>query len=139
MTDTKTNPATGDGGARQQEFQIQEPASNSQTTSEKQALVIGAEIDSSTNCRVGNHDTTGRTPIFGMCRELLAQGVSPDAAVEIYRAGILALTIRSLREGAGLTVDEHNGTRFAKWKPFCHSAGSPRIAPVQRAAAKVLP
>ena len=28
------------------------------------------------------------------------------------------IAIRSIREGAALTVDEHNGTRFAKWKPF---------------------
>jgi hypothetical protein len=74
-----------------------------------------------------------------MCRELLRQGIDPDASVEIFRAGTLALKIRTLREGARLTVDEHNGTRFAAWKPFCHSAVSPRIAPFQRAAAKVLP
>ena len=41
-----------------------------------------------------------------MCRELLAAGADPDRALAIYRSGVLALRIRSSREGASLTVED---------------------------------
>jgi hypothetical protein len=34
-------------------------------------------------------------PVLALCRELLAAGLDPDAAVEAYRAGTLALRVRS--------------------------------------------
>lgn len=58
MLQTNANPASGEGGARQ-EFLIRKPATNSQKTSEVQARVIGAGINNN-NCRcsVGDYATT---------------------------------------------------------------------------------
>ena len=46
-----------------------------------------------------------------MCRELLACGMSPDSALDVYRAGTLALSIRSIGTAAKYTVkDDSRGT-----------------------------
>ena len=46
-----------------------------------------------------------------MCRQLLATGVDPDTPLRVYRRGVLALKVRSIREGARLTVKTAgNGT-----------------------------
>lgn len=53
----------------------------------------------------------GATPVLNLCRQLLAQGVDPDTAVEVYRKGILALRLRSIAEAARLIVKTAgNGT-----------------------------
>ena len=41
------------------------------------------------------------------------------------RGAVLCLRIRSIGEGAALTVDERR-TAFVRWKPFPHAAVSPR-------------
>jgi hypothetical protein len=54
---------------------------------------------------------TGYSPILNLCRSLLAAGVDPDAALIVYRKGILSLRIRSIREGAKVAVeDAESGT-----------------------------
>src|SRR5690348_10730676 len=95
-------------GAAQANCRSNEPALDTETGIDFQVPVTG-NLDNNT-CRVGNHVTMGRTPVLSMCRELLRQGIDPDASVEIFRAGILALKIRTLRQGAALAVAEHNGT-----------------------------
>jgi hypothetical protein len=66
--------------------------------------------------------------VLQLCRLLVAAGIDPGRPLLAYRNNVCCLIVRSIGAGAQLTVDEHNGTRFAKWKPFCRSAGSPRIA-----------
>jgi Fe2+ transport system protein FeoA len=51
----------------------------------------------------------GRTPVLALCRKLMAAGIDPDAALEVYRRAVLALRVRSIREGARLDVDERRG------------------------------
>ena len=46
-----------------------------------------------------------------MCRELLAAGLPPDAALIVWRRGTLALRIRSIGEAAALEVSA-KGTDF---------------------------
>jgi hypothetical protein len=75
----------------------------------------------------------GSAPVLGLCRRLLAAGVDPGRPLCAYRGDMLSIAIRSIREGAALTVDEHNGTRFAKWKPFRRSAVEPGITPHEEA------
>jgi hypothetical protein len=79
-------------------------------------------------CCVGNLAVGGHTPVLALCRALIAAGHNPATPLDVYRGNTLALQVYSIGEAARLAVDEHNGTRFAKWKPFCRSAGSPRIA-----------
>jgi hypothetical protein len=86
------------------------------------------------SCSAHGITTQGSAPVLALCRALVAAGHDPAMPLEAWRGHVLALSIRSIGEGARLTVDEHNGTRFAKWRPFCHSAVPPRIAPFERAA-----
>jgi hypothetical protein len=88
---------------------------------------LRAELSGSTICSAAGQVAIGHTPVLALCRELIEAGHDPSTPIEVYRGGTLALRICSIGEGARLTVDEHNGTRFAKWKPFCRSAGSLRI------------
>jgi hypothetical protein len=87
-----------------------------------------AELSGSTICSAAGQIAIGHTPVLALCRALIAAGHDPATPLEVYRGDTLALRIRSIGAAAQLTVDEHNGTYLAKWKPFCRSAGSPRIA-----------
>jgi hypothetical protein len=80
--------------------------------------IIHAEITGSDTCSAGGIKATGHAPVLGLCRQLLAAGLDPDRAIEVYRAGILALTVRSIAQGARLTVeDDSRGTpRFRPWR-----------------------
>jgi hypothetical protein len=55
------------------------------------------------------------------------QGVDPDSALHVYRAGVLALRIKSVREGASLTVedDEYGTPRLRKIRGESRGAASP--------------
>jgi hypothetical protein len=57
---------------------------------------------------------------FDLCRRLLAAGASPAAELVCFRDGRLALRIRSIGDGARLTVRETatDGPRFTTWRPF---------------------
>ena len=70
------------------------------------ADLTGAEI-----CTSMGLTARGSTPILALCRELLAAGVDPDQALEVYRGATLALQIRSIGEAAGLEVNS-KGTGF---------------------------
>ena len=80
--------------------------------------IIHAEITGSDTCLAAGIKATGHAPVLGLCRQLLAAGLDPDRAIEVYRAGILALTVRSIAQGARLTVeDDSRGTpRFRPWR-----------------------
>jgi hypothetical protein len=69
--------------------------------------------------------------VLALCRRLLAAGVDPGRPLCAYRGDKLSIAIRSIREGAAHTVDEHNGTRFAKWRAFPRSSVAPGIAPLE--------
>jgi hypothetical protein len=100
-----------------------------QANSISQAPVIGV-IDNTNICRIGDQTTVSRTPILTACRELLAQGVNPDRALEIYRRGILAVRVRSIGEGARLTIrEDRHGVELAPHRTaFAHDGIKPRAA-----------
>jgi hypothetical protein len=85
------------------------PARNIQP---KQQHVI-AELVGDDSCRCQEIDAavTANAPVLAMCRQLLTTGIDPDTALSVYRRGVLALKVRSIREGARLTVKTAgNGT-----------------------------
>jgi hypothetical protein len=70
-----------------------------------------------------------RQPFFDGARELIARGHDPRTMLVMRWAGSKDWALRGpLGAAAKLTVDEHNGTTFAKWKPFPRSVVSHRIA-----------
>jgi hypothetical protein len=68
---------------------------------------------------------TSRQPFLEAARALIAMGFRPDVVLVMRHAGSRVVALRaSIGVAARLTIDEHNGTRFAPWKPFSGLAGS---------------
>jgi hypothetical protein len=88
---------------------------------------IRAEIHGDDRCAAEGITVVAGAPVLGICRKLIEAGYDPATPLEAWRGDVLALRVRSIGDAAALTVDEHNGTCFAKWKPFCHTAVSPRM------------
>jgi hypothetical protein len=63
---------------------------------------------------------SSRSPVFELCRLLMAANANPKAALECFRGGVLALTVKTIRAGAGLRVREttSDGPRVVAWNPY---------------------
>ena len=87
---------------------------------------LRAELTGSDTCIATGLTVHARAPVLTMCREMLATGLDPDRALEVYRNGVLSLRIRSIGEGAKLAVEECSDgvPRFRPYRPH-PSAGSP--------------
>jgi len=90
---------------------------------------IVAHLHGSNTCTGAGIAASGATPVLVLCRQLLAAGLDPDTALEVYRASTLALRVRSLREGARLTVKTAgNGRPIFAIDASCRGAAAPSIA-----------
>src|SRR5262249_52986218 len=76
-------------------------------------------------------------PILALCRALIEAGHDPATPLEVSRGSTLCLRVRSIGEGAKLTIDENQSCRFALFRPFQdrapQSGGSPPVAPNREA------
>jgi hypothetical protein len=97
------------------------------TSSKQFAPPLRAELHGSCHCEALDHVATGYAPALALCRQLLAAGLDPDRALHVYRNGILSLRIRTIREGAELTVEdaESGSPRFRLARPPRRGAASP--------------
>jgi hypothetical protein len=86
---------------------IQRPTPERQRTK----LVIRAELVDDDTCRAAGFTANSHTPVLALCRSLIAAGLRPEVALEVFRAGTLALRVRSLAEGARLQINS-KGTAF---------------------------
>jgi hypothetical protein len=78
--------------------------------------VIRAEIVGFDRCTAEGRTVRASAPVLAMCRELIAAGFDPDRPLEAYRGDVVALRVRSIGEGARLTVAEGpNGPFFRRW------------------------
>jgi hypothetical protein len=91
---------------------------------------IRAELIGSDRCEAGRYTARGSAPVFALCRRLLAAGFDPGQPLHAYRGDVLSLVVRTIGEGATLTVAEgsRDTPRFRRWKPMPCREGSPRIA-----------
>ena len=61
-----------------------------------------------------------RLPFLAGARKLIARGHDPRTMLVMRWAGSKDWALRgALGAAAKLTVDDHNGTVFARWKPLC--------------------
>jgi len=83
------------------------------------SLPLPAELSGDGTCTAAGITARSHAPALALCRQLLAAGLDPDQALEVYRGATLALRIRSIGEGAQFTVREDNrGTpRFVAYRP----------------------
>jgi hypothetical protein len=84
----------------------------------RNSLPLYAELIGSDTCTAVGITARSHAPALALCRQLLAAGLDPDQALEVYRNGTLSLRIRSIGEGARLTVkDDNRGTpRFIAYR-----------------------
>jgi hypothetical protein len=72
---------------------------------------------------------TSREPTLAMCRALVEAGHTDGPMTVIDSAtGRPTMHVRSIAKAALLTVDEGNGCRFARWRPFPGRRGAPGMA-----------
>jgi hypothetical protein len=74
----------------------------------------------------------GHAPALGLCRALIEAGHDPNTPLEAYRGTTLCLRVRSIGEGARLTVKEttrDGKPRFVAYRPGPDGAGSVRGQP----------
>jgi hypothetical protein len=114
----KANRRAGDAAARRSDHSsgLICPL-NSQT--EPRAQAVRADLTGSDTCSAAGITVRAYAPVLALCRQLLAAGLNPDQAMEVFRASTLALRIRSIGEGAQLAVrDDNRGTpRFVAYRP----------------------
>jgi hypothetical protein len=82
--------------------------------------IIRAELSKSDTCTAEGFTVRANAPVLGLCRKLVDAGYDPDRPLHCYRGDTLCLKIRSIGEGAKLTVREDNrrGLRLVPWMPF---------------------
>jgi hypothetical protein len=102
---------------------------------------IRAEIVGQAQATACGVTVTGRNaPVLALCRALIEAGHDPATPLEAYRGSTLCLRVRSIGEGAKLTVDESHACRFAPFRPFQDSPWSTRgRSPVDFESAPLIP
>jgi len=68
---------------------------------------IVAELTGSDRCSAMGITARGHVPVLALCRRLIEAGIDPDRPLHVYRGNTLALTVRSIAEGAALTVEDN--------------------------------
>jgi hypothetical protein len=84
------------------------------------APTIIATLIGNDTAQAGDIVSRGRSPVFALCRALLAAAANPDSKLECFRGSVLALTVKSVGIGAKLTIRETvtDGPRVVRWKPL---------------------
>jgi hypothetical protein len=81
-------------------------------------VVIEAELTDSTECSARGLTVRGPAPVLALCRGLLGAGYDPRRPLHLYRGQVLVLKVRSIGEGAKLTVtDTHGRPRLRRMPP----------------------
>ena len=89
---------------------------------------IRATLIGSDRCSAEGVSACGYSPVLGLCHELVAAGFNPASPLEAWRGEMPCLRVRSIGEGARLTVaDDRHGTprhRRRQERPQRYVAGS---------------
>ncbi|HYI26319.1 MAG TPA: hypothetical protein VD863_00555, partial [Bradyrhizobium sp.] len=76
----------------------------SNNADQSQTQAIRAELTGSNQVAAADITVTSTTPVLLLCRQLLAAGLNPDQAVDVFRGATLALRVRSIGEAARLEI-----------------------------------
>lgn len=72
---------------------------------------IRATMIDADRCEAEGHSVKAAAPVLALCRKLIEAGYDPATPLHAYRGDVLALRVRSIGEGAKLTVtDSRCGT-----------------------------
>jgi hypothetical protein len=112
-----TNAGVGDSGDRPAFGSFKQSAAEhnrpTSATHALRAIIIGSNQATSSGVTARGH-----APVLGLCRALLETGHDPDTPLDAYRGSTLCLRVRSIGEGARLTVkDSAKGRpRFVRYR-----------------------
>ena len=70
--------------------------------------VIVAQLIGDDTAQAGDIVVRSRSPVFALCRALLAAGADPNSKLECFRGSVLALTVKTIGIGAKLTIKEND-------------------------------
>jgi hypothetical protein len=135
--DKNTEPAVGAAGRQRITFDQQNDPANITTarhnTSPAPATrALRAVIIGSNQAEANGVTAHGHAPVLALCRALIEAGHDPNTPLEAYRGTTLCLKVRSIGEGARLTVKEttrDGKPRFVTYRPGPDGAGSVRGQP----------
>jgi hypothetical protein len=98
---------------------------------------VSARIYGSERCHAEGFTVRGSSPVLAICRRLVEAGFDPDRPLHAYRGDLLCLVVRSIGEGANLTVKERPfGPVFETWKGFPTPPVSPPMRQKRQAATR---
>jgi hypothetical protein len=82
--------------------------------------VIIARLIGDDTAQAGDIVVRSRSPVFALCRALLAAGANPNSRLECFRGSLLALTVKTIGTGAKLTIKENDwvGPKVVPYEPF---------------------
>jgi hypothetical protein len=81
--------------------------------------VLIAQLIGQDRAQAGDVVAKSRTPIFTLCRELVASGANPDSSLECYRGPVMCIRVKSIGIGAKLTIKENDwvGPKVVPYEP----------------------
>jgi hypothetical protein len=82
--------------------------------------IIIARLIGHDRAQAGDIVVRSRSPVFALCRALLAAGANPNSKLECFRGSVLALTVKTIGIGAKLTIKENDwvGPKVVPYEPF---------------------
>jgi hypothetical protein len=97
---------------------------NSLPTTKAQAIV--AELIGSNTCTAAGVTVVDHAPVLALCRALVTAGQDPNRPLHAYRGDVLCLRVRSIGEGAQLTIedDRRGRPRLRRWRNRAQGCGT---------------
>jgi hypothetical protein len=79
---------------------------------------IRAELSGSNTCTAAGVTVVDHAPVFALCRALLTGGQNPNRPLLAYRGEVFCLRVRSIGEGARLTIEDNRRgrPRLRRWR-----------------------
>jgi len=107
-------------------FSIHECPIAGKTNRIVEAKAIFAELIGSNTCTAAGVTVVDHAPVFALCRALVKAGQEPNRPLHAYRGDVLCLCVRSIGEGARLTVedDRHGRPRLRRWRNRAKGCGA---------------
>ena len=92
---------------------------------------IRAELIGSDCCSALGMTGRSSAPVLALCRALVTAGQNPNRPLHAYRGDVLCLCVRSIGEGARLTIedDRYGRPRLRRWRNRARGDGAAPASP----------
>jgi hypothetical protein len=92
----------------------------------KKAQAIFAKLIGNNTCMAAGITVVDHAPVLALCRALVTVGQDLNRPLHAYRGDVLCLRVRSIGEGARLTIedDRHGRPRLRRWRNRARGCGA---------------